>query len=385
MKARSPTGSAASPGTATAGRRGDVYDPATGQVSRAGRLRRRPPRSTPRWRRPRAAFRAWRRRLAGQARRGAVRVPRAGQRRTATSSPRLITAEHGKVLADARRRGRPRPRGRRVRVRHPAPAQGRLLARTSPPASTRTRSASRSAWSRASRRSTSRPWCRCGSFPLAIACGNTFVLKPSREGPVGRRCCWPSCWPRRGCPTACSTSCTATRRRSTRCWTHPDVSAVSLRRLHADRPLRLRDRHRGTASGCRRSAARRTTWWCCPTPTSTWPPTPRSSAGFGSAGERCMAISVARRGRPGRRRAGRAGSRERMAGLRVGAGDRRRLARWARWSPRAHRDKVASYLDGGVAAGRRRWPWTAAAHPVTAARGRLLARPDACSTTSRRR
>ena len=52
------------------------------------------------------------------------------------------------------------------------------------------------------------------------------------------------------------------------------------------RPARRR------ASGCRRSAARRTTWSCCPTPTSTWPPTPPSRPAYGSAGERCMAISV---------------------------------------------------------------------------------------------
>ena len=32
-----------------------------------------------------------------------------------------------------------------------------------------------------------------------------------------RRCGWPSCGSRPGCPTACSPSCRATRRRSTRC------------------------------------------------------------------------------------------------------------------------------------------------------------------------
>ena len=36
----------------------------------------------------------------------------------------LITAEHGKVLADARGRGRPRPGVRRVRVRRAAPPEG---------------------------------------------------------------------------------------------------------------------------------------------------------------------------------------------------------------------------------------------------------------------
>ena len=55
---------------------------------------------------------------------------------------------------------------------------------------------------------------------------------------------------------------------------HPDVKAVSLRRLDADREVHLRARHDERASASRRSAARRTTWSCCPTPTSTWRPTP---------------------------------------------------------------------------------------------------------------
>ena len=54
-------------------------------------------------------------------------------------------------------------------------------------------------------------------FPVALACGNTFVLKPSEKVPVGLDAAWPSCSRKRGCPTACSTSCTATRTRSTRC------------------------------------------------------------------------------------------------------------------------------------------------------------------------
>lgn len=53
-------------------------------------------------------------------------------------------------------------------------------------------------------------------FPIAIATGNTFVLKPSRRTrrPPSRS---PSCWPRPVCRTACSTSCTATRWRWTAC------------------------------------------------------------------------------------------------------------------------------------------------------------------------
>ena len=41
-------------------------------------------------------------------------------------------------------------------------------------------------------------------YPVAIACGNTFVLKPSERDPSPRRSWSPTCGSRRACPTACS-------------------------------------------------------------------------------------------------------------------------------------------------------------------------------------
>ena len=52
-------------------------------------------------------------------------------------------------------------------------------------------------------------------FPMAIACGNTFILKPSEKVPSAS-ITWRSCSRKRGCPTACSTWCTEIRRLSTR-------------------------------------------------------------------------------------------------------------------------------------------------------------------------
>ena len=52
-----------------------------------------------------------------------------------------------------------------------------------------------------------------------------------REGPVGGAAARRAAGPRPGCPTACSTWCTATRWRSTRCSTHPDVARGVVRRL----------------------------------------------------------------------------------------------------------------------------------------------------------
>ena len=53
-------------------------------------------------------------------------------------------------------------------------------------------------------------------FPMAIACGNTFILKPSEKF-LPPRCAWPGSSRKRVSPTACSTSCTATRRPSMAC------------------------------------------------------------------------------------------------------------------------------------------------------------------------
>ena len=74
------------------------------------------------------------------------------------------------------------------------------------------------------------------------------------------------------------------------------------------------------------------------------------SAGYGSSGERCMAIAtvvaVGRRRRPARR-----GDRAAPAEDQGRARARTRAPRWARSSPRQHRDKVASYLDSAAEQG----------------------------------
>jgi malonate-semialdehyde dehydrogenase (acetylating) / methylmalonate-semialdehyde dehydrogenase len=53
-------------------------------------------------------------------------------------------------------------------------------------------------------------------YPVAIACGNTFVLKPSEKDPAPR-CCWPRYSRRPGCQMASSTSCKVTVRPSSAC------------------------------------------------------------------------------------------------------------------------------------------------------------------------
>ncbi len=131
------------------------------------------------------------------------------------------------------------------------------------------------------------------------------------------------------------------------------------------------------ASGCRRSAAPRTTWWCCPTPTSASAADAAVSAGYGSAGERCMAISaVVAVGDTGDALV--EAIAERTRALRTGPGN----ADDSQMGPlvtRAHRDKVAGYVDAADHRGRR--PRGGRARGV-GRRRRLLPRPGRCSTTS---
>ena len=107
------------------------------------------------------------------------------------------------------------------------------------------------------------------------------------------------------------------------------------------------------------------------------------SAGFGSAGERCMAVSALVAVDP-------VGD-ELVAGSPSGSrtcGSARAPTngpRWARWSPAPHRDKVASYLDSGVREGAT-LAVDGRVHPVIGGEHeRLLARPERPVTTSPRR
>ena len=139
----------------------------------------------------------------------------------------LITDEHGKVALRRARRGAARPRGRRVRLRHPAPAQGRLL---------------RPGLHRTSTRYSFREplgvvagitpfnfpvmvpmW----MHPVAIACGNTFVLKPSERDPR-RRCCVAELWQQAGLPDGVFNVVHGDKEAVDALLDHPDVAAVSF-------------------------------------------------------------------------------------------------------------------------------------------------------------
>ena len=201
-------------------------------------------------------------------------------------------------------------------------------------------------------------------FPIAIAAGNTVVLKPSEKDPSAAMLDRRGSGRRPGSPTASSTCSRATRRPSTRCCTSPDVAGDQLRRLHADRGVRLRAGLAGTASASRPSAAPRTTWSSCPTPTSTWPPTRPSTpatAARASAAWRSACSSRSARSAT----SSSPGSPTAPAPCVIGdgsadaTGGARRRPTWARSSRRPTATRSPSFIDSGAARrreGRRRRP-----------------------------
>ena len=286
------------------------------------------------------------RRRSGRASRSCSRFRELLDARNATSSRAIITAEHGKVLV---RRAGEVARGLEVvefACGIPHLLKGGLLRAGVDRHRRATRSASRSASSPASRRSTSRRWSRCGcsrSRSRAATRSSSSRARTTRP----RRCCIAELLAEAGLPDGVFTV------------VHGDKEAVDalldpsrrrggeLRRLDADREARLRDGHARTASACRRSAARRTTWSCCRTPTSTRRPTRRSSRGVRLGGRAVHGDLGRRRRRRRRRRRWSTRSRRACRAARSVPATSP-AARWARWSPASTATGSRGYIDAGV-------------------------------------
>ena len=131
----------------------------------------------------------------------------------------------------------------------------------------------------------------CWFFPIAIASGNAVIAQAEREGPVGRELARRALGRRPGCPPACSTSCTATRSRSTGCSSTP-----TCRRCRSSAPRRSRGYVYETATrhGKRVQAlgGAKNHMVVLPDADLDLAADAAVNAGFGSAGERCMAISA---------------------------------------------------------------------------------------------
>lgn len=184
-------------------------------------------------------------------------------------------------------------------------------------------------------------------FPVAIACGNTFVLKPSEKDPSAS-VRLAELWAEAGLPDGVFNVLHGDRAAVDGLLRHPDVRAVSF---VGSTPIARRVYATAAANGKRVQAlgGAKNHMLVLPDADLDLAADAAVSAGFGSAGERCMAISVVVAVDPvGDELTARI--RERVAGLRVGPGDHPE-SQMGPLVTEAHRDRVASYLDGAVAQG----------------------------------
>jgi malonate-semialdehyde dehydrogenase (acetylating)/methylmalonate-semialdehyde dehydrogenase len=184
-------------------------------------------------------------------------------------------------------------------------------------------------------------------FPLAIACGNTFVLKPSEKDPSASLLL-ASLWAEAGLPDGVFNVVHGDKVAVDAILGHPDVKAVSF---VGSTPIARYVYQNGTRAGKRVQAlgGAKNHMVVLPDADLDLAADAAVSAGFGSAGERCMAVSALVAVDPiGDELVGRI--KERVAKLRVGPGTDER-SDMGPLVTGPHRDKVASYLDRGVREG----------------------------------
>ncbi len=184
-------------------------------------------------------------------------------------------------------------------------------------------------------------------YPIAIACGNTFVLKPSERDPSCANFC-AQLLADAGLPPGVFNVVHGDKVAVDRLLEHPKVNAISF---VGSTPIAQYIYETGTRHGKRVQAlgGAKNHMIVLPDADMELAADAAVSAGYGSAGERCMAISVVVA-------VGNAADRlvplmkERIGKLKVGDG----LEPSSEMGPlinKAHRDKVAGYVDSGVAEG----------------------------------
>jgi malonate-semialdehyde dehydrogenase (acetylating) / methylmalonate-semialdehyde dehydrogenase len=186
----------------------------------------------------------------------------------------------------------------------------------------------------------------CWFFPIAVAAGNCVVLKPSEKDPSAAN--WlAELWAEAGLPAGVFNVVHGDKVAVDRLLEHPDVRSISF---VGSTPIARYVYERGTAHGKRVQALGGAKNHMVVLPDADLDLTADAAvnAGFGSAGERCMAISVVVAVEP-------VADRlidlivKRVADLTVGDG--RRACDMGPLITAAHRDKVVSYLQAGLDAG----------------------------------
>jgi len=182
--------------------------------------------------------------------------------------------------------------------------------------------------------------------PVAIAAGNAVVLKPSERDP-GAALVLARLWQRAGLPDGVLTVLNGDVQAVHGLLDHPDVAAVSF---VGSTPVARAVYERGTRAGKRVQAlgGAKNHMVVLPDADLDLAADAAINAGFGSAGERCMAISaVVAVGGVGDELVARIA--ERARGLRTGDG--RRGCDMGPLVTGEHRDRVRGYVDAGVEAG----------------------------------
>src|SRR6188508_3114577 len=180
-------------------------------------------------------------------------------------------------------------------------------------------------------------------YPIAIACGNTFVLKPSERDPSAANFC-AELLKQAGLPDGVLNVVHGDKVAVDRILHHPDIAAVSF---VGSTPIAKYIYERGTQHGKRVQAlgGAKNHMVVLPDADIGMAADAAVSSAYGSAGERCMAISVVVP-------VGDAGDplvhaiQARLGKIKVGPGSDPE-SEMGPLITREHRDKVASYLESG--------------------------------------
>jgi malonate-semialdehyde dehydrogenase (acetylating)/methylmalonate-semialdehyde dehydrogenase len=185
-------------------------------------------------------------------------------------------------------------------------------------------------------------------YPTAIACGNTFILKPSERDPSASMLAW-NLFMEAGLPEGVFNIVHGDKEMVDAILDHPDIKAVSF---VGSTPIAEYVYQRGTKAGKRVQAlgGAKNHMVVMPDADMNQAADALMGAGYGSAGERCMAVSVAVPVGEETADALVAALKPRIEKLKIGPA----TDSDAEMGPvvtKQHRDKILSYIDKGVEEG----------------------------------
>ena len=185
-------------------------------------------------------------------------------------------------------------------------------------------------------------------YPAAIACGNSFILKPSERDPSASMLAW-NLFVEAGLPEGVLNVVHGDKEMVDGILDHPDIKAVSF---VGSTPIAEYVYQRGTQAGKRMQAlgGAKNHMVIMPDADLDQAADALMGAGYGSAGERCMAISVAVPVGKETADALVAKLKPRVESLKIGPA----TDKDAEMGPvvtKMHRDKILGYIDSGVEEG----------------------------------